>query len=144
MQGIIPILIGVTGSLIGVLILALIAKLVAYAFRRPDAWQRCLQVLLVLGIAALLGAIVVPNCVKARSHPPHKPCVSNLRLIKGAKAVWALEMKKPPADTPRDADLFGPAQYIREKPTCPEGGGYLLGTVAEKPRCSLGGRHSLD
>lgn len=60
-----------------------------------------------------------------------------LRAIEGAKNTWALEKKKFPTDTPTEADLFGPANYIPEKPQCPRGGTYTLGQVSEKPRCSI-------
>ena len=61
----------------------------------------------------------------------------NLRCIDGAKATWALENKKLPTDTPADADLFGPTNYIREKPACPKSGKHTLGKVGEKARCSV-------
>ena len=66
-------------------------------------------------------------------------CVMHLRTIDGAKATWALENKKLPTDTPTDADLFGPTNYIREKPACPRFGKYTLGKVGEKARCSVAG-----
>jgi len=38
---------------------------------------------------------------------------------------------------PTDADLFGPDKYIETKPSCPAGGTYTLGSVREKPTCSI-------
>lgn len=61
----------------------------------------------------------------------------NLRVLEGAKATWAMEKKKLPTDIPTDADLFGPERYIREKPMCPLGGKYTIGSVGEKPKCSI-------
>ena len=146
----IPMLIAVIGSLTvaltGVLVLVLIAKLTATVPGRPNAWQRCFKILVALGMAALSGAIVAPSFLKTRTtRHPYGPCVVNLKLIEGAKAIWACEMKKTLGDAPLDVDLFGPAQLIRERPTCPEGGVYRIGAVGEKPQCSVSGHeHSLD
>ena len=66
-------------------------------------------------------------------------CINNLRLIDAAKQQWALENKKTAADTPTWDDL---RPYIGrgpngELPSCPDGGVYTIGTVAEKPACSV-------
>jgi len=68
---------------------------------------------------------------------PRMVCIANLKQLCGAKATWALEANKATNDVPTDADLFGPAAYIRTKPTCPQGGTYTLGRVDEDPRCSI-------
>lgn len=60
----------------------------------------------------------------------------------GAKGTWALEHRKEANDCPTDSDLFGPDCYLREKPTCPQGGIYVLGKVGRKPGCSMPG-HTL-
>ncbi len=66
-------------------------------------------------------------------------CINNLRLIDAAKQQWALENKKQSTDTPTLDDL---RPYIGrgpkgELPTCPDGGTYTVGTVGEKPTCSI-------
>lgn len=66
-------------------------------------------------------------------------CVNNLKAIAGAKAQWALEMKKTDVDLPADADLFGPNKYFAQKPACPAGGVYTLGPVQAKPACNIPG-----
>jgi biopolymer transport protein ExbD len=68
-------------------------------------------------------------------------CLNNLRIIDSAKAQWALENHKQNSDTPTEQDL---APYIgagtaHEFPICPEGGKYIIGSVGEKPRCSIPG-----
>lgn len=60
-------------------------------------------------------------------------------MIDGAKGSWALEHHKLTSDIPSDADLFGEVSYIREKPVCPGGGVYTIGSIGEKPRCSVPG-----
>lgn len=68
-------------------------------------------------------------------------CINNLRLIDAAKQQWALENKKQSTDTPTMDDLRpylgrGPNPVL---PACPDGGAYTIGTVAEKPTCTIPG-----
>src|SRR2546422_1427883 len=84
------------------------------------------EIMIVVAIIGLLAAIAIPNFVKARTLSQTNACIANLKQIEGAKANWAMELKKNNTDTPADADLFGPASYVRVKPACPGGGGYTL------------------
>lgn len=94
---------------------------------------------LILAFALTLPLLLKPRVAYARSS-----CVANLKLMAGAKATWAMEFRKLPADIPRDADLVGPTNYILEKPACPQGGTYQLRAIEEDPVCSIGGpEHSL-
>jgi hypothetical protein len=66
-------------------------------------------------------------------------CINNLRLIDASKQQWALENKKQSTDTPTMDDL---RPYLGrgpngELPACPDGGVYAIGTVGEKPTCSI-------
>jgi len=68
-------------------------------------------------------------------------CINNLRLFDAAKQQWALEFKKQATDIPTMADL---QPYLGhgsngEMPSCPDGGVYTIGTIAEKPVCSIPG-----
>jgi len=68
-------------------------------------------------------------------------CINNLRLLDAAKQQWALENRKGAAETPTMEDL---RPYVGrgpngDLPTCPDGGVYTLGTVAEKPVCTIAG-----
>jgi hypothetical protein len=68
-------------------------------------------------------------------------CINNLRLIDGAKQTWALEMGKQGTDTPAWADI---QPYLNRgtnaaMPKCPSGGTYTIGTVGERPKCSIAG-----
>jgi len=97
--------------------------------------------LLSAGLIALVPIIMFAE----RRHPPPPPvfvCESNLKRIDSAKAVWALEARKRLEDAPTDTDLFGAGRALPEKPICPAGGTYILGKVAEKPRCTIP-EHSL-
>lgn len=66
-------------------------------------------------------------------------CINNLRQLDGAKEQWALENKKTVNDSPFWGDLIGFDRYIKLKPQCPDDGTYMLGTMGEKPRCSIEG-----
>jgi DNA repair exonuclease SbcCD ATPase subunit len=66
-------------------------------------------------------------------------CINNLRLIDAAKQQWALENRKQATDTPAMDDL---RPYLGrgpngEVPVCPDGGVYTVGSVGEKPTCSI-------
>jgi len=101
------------------------------------------EIMIVVAIIGLLAAIAIPNFVKARTASQKNACIANLKQIQGAKATWALEMKKVDTDTPVDTDLFGATQYIRVKPECPGGGTYALNVVATDPSCTLAPAPSL-
>ena len=95
------------------------------------------EIMIVVAIIGLLAAIAIPNFVKARTLSQKNACIANLKQVDGAKATWALEMKKTTTDSPADSDLFGATLYIKDKPECPGGGTYTLLTVAEKVTCTL-------
>ena len=95
------------------------------------------EIMIVVAIIGLLAAVAIPNLVKARKSAQKAACIANLKTIEGAKAVWALEMKKNDADVPTDADLFGADRNIKDKPSCPAGGNYDLRPVGEQPTCSV-------
>ena len=101
-------------------------------------------------VLAALAAPFVVRYYKARQLqeeneiPKRNTCISNLRLIDGAKQQWALEHKKHNSDTPTMDDIriyFGHGTN-GEPPICPDGGVYTIGSVVEFPTCSIPG-HSL-
>lgn len=77
-----------------------------------------------------------------RPHCSMNSCIANLKQIDGAKATWALENKKTNTDIPAATDLYGAAAYIRDAPTCPRGGKYVIGSVEQKTSCTIPG-HTL-
>jgi competence protein ComGC len=112
---------------------------------QPKKKSGCVIALIICGILLLFGlviigllaAIAVPNFKKARAQSQRAACVANLKAIDGAKASWALEQRKAGKDVPNDSDLFGLTLYLKEKPTCPAGGFYILNSVEQKPTCSI-------
>jgi hypothetical protein len=91
-------------------------------------------------VPAALAAIAIPNFVKARAASQKNACINNLRQLDAAKAEWALEKNKKDGDTPTMDDL---RPYLSRKLVCPAGGHYTLGTMAERPTCSIPG-HTLE
>ena len=76
------------------------------------------EIMIVVAIIALLAAIAIPNFVKARTSSQKTACIANLKQIDGAKATWAMEMKKSSSATPVNTELYGATLYIREQPGC--------------------------
>jgi prepilin-type N-terminal cleavage/methylation domain-containing protein len=95
------------------------------------------EIMIVVAIIALLAAIAIPNFVKARTASQRTACIANLKQIDGAKATWAMELKKNSSDTMGASDLYGATLYIRDQPFCPGGGTYTLNAVDTKPVCTL-------
>ena len=94
------------------------------------------EIMIVVAIIGLLAAIAIPNFVKARAASQKNACIANMKQVDGAKATWALEMKKNNTDTPVAADLFGNVQYIRKAPQCPSGNiDYVLQPVDTQQVC---------
>ena len=100
------------------------------------------EIMIVVAIIGLLAAIAIPNFVKARTASQKSACIANLKQIDGAKATWALETKQVAGATPTTGDLYGTTKYIRDEPSCPGGGVYVINTVDLKPTCNIAG-HTL-
>jgi hypothetical protein len=98
-------------------------------------------VLPAVAVVGVLAAVAIPNFVRARTVSQENSCINNLRMIDGAKGQWALEHHKRNSDTPTAEDLtpyMGRGSAGRF-PVCPQGGTYIIGSVGEKPRCSIPG-----
>ena len=52
------------------------------------------------------------------------------------------ELCQAATDIPSPTELYGATNYIRNAPTCPQGGTYTLGQVQRKPTCTIPG-HTL-
>lgn len=93
----------------------------------------------------VLVAFILPNIIGEPETAPKNTCINNLRLIDGAKQVWASEHQKFGGDVPTWAELL---PYLSRGGSdtnilkCPSGGTYILGAVSNKPTCSIQG-HAL-
>jgi type II secretory pathway pseudopilin PulG len=102
-----------------------------------------IEILLVVTLIGLLVLIATPFFMKNRDFADKNVCISNLRLLAAAKAVWAQQSNKGNDDVPVETDLFGATNYVKTKPSCPAGGAdYMtnIGAVGVSPACSLSNR----
>jgi prepilin-type N-terminal cleavage/methylation domain-containing protein len=108
------------------------------------------EIMIVVAIIGMLAAIAIPNFVAARKKAQATTCINNLRIIDGAKEMWALEAKKNSTDTPTGADL---QSYIGRKssgqlPTCPNDSAnsfetsYSVNEVDAQTVCNVGGANA--
>jgi prepilin-type N-terminal cleavage/methylation domain-containing protein len=108
------------------------------------------EIMIVVAIIGMLAAIAIPNFVAARTKSQATSCINNLRIIDGAKQMWAMENKKSSSDTPTGADL---KPYIGhtsggQLPTCPNDGtatfetSYNPNTVDVQTVCIIGGANA--
>ena len=121
-----------------------VAALIWNAFRPLRSRQKYVNHALLAVIMFVFAAILVPSLQPLWVTRIHSPCVANLKQIQAAKTAWTRLFPSGFSKTPQEDDLFGAGKYMRERPTCPEGGSYRLGSLNEFPTCSLvGTRHRL-
>ena len=101
------------------------------------------EIMIVVGVIALLASIAVPNYLRARRSTWKSTCINNLRQLDSAKHQWAQERQKTDTDVPSPDDL---KVYIKNEvyPSCPAGGVYTIGALNTDPTCSKSGEgHAL-
>ncbi len=101
-----------------------------------------IEIMIVIAIIGTILAIALPNFFKTRVTARKNICIENLSQIESAKQIWGVETGKKDGDVPVDAELFGPALYMKKKPSCPGNGVYDLGTIGSVPSCNQEG-HTL-
>jgi hypothetical protein len=97
-------------AVVGMLI-ALVVLLVAAAVRRGA--KGVLSAVIVLGIVALLVAMIIPNFVKARVASQKSATWANLKQIGGAIATYNLEKKTPDGLLPANVEEML-KEYVRD------------------------------
>jgi len=64
-----------------------------------------------------------------------KSCYNQLKQIDGGKEMWAVQERRADGDTPSDSQL---GAYFKDgMPSCPGGGAYTIGAVANPATCSI-------
>lgn len=97
------------------------------------------EIVIVMGLIALLAAIAVPNLLRTRAAANRSTCINNLRVIDSAMQQWALEQHKS-ANAAVDYSDIGP--YLKDSVTCPAGGtsiadSYIVANMASQPSCRI-------
>lgn len=98
-----------------------------------------IELVIVVGLIAILVAIAVPQFYKAAEASRRAACHANLRLIDEAKEQYCIEHRLNVGDTVGYDQLY--PNYIKTPRVlaCPSGGDYVLGTLGETPVCSVHG-----
>ena len=78
-----------------------------------------IELIVILVVIAILGAIAIPKMVQARAAKFRNSCIGNLKWMESGKRSWSVESKQLSTAIPADSDLFGGTLYIRAKPFFP-------------------------
>ena len=93
------------------------------------------EIMVVVGIIAILGSVGIPNFMRARHKAQSDTCIANLRQVDQAMQMWALDTNQAETAIPDWIELV--PQYLKNQPGCPSSGSYSLNSVADGPSCSL-------
>lgn len=98
--------------------------------------QQSKRILIIVAIGLVTALTILLLSTLRESSGGQKPsCISNLRQLDAAKTQWAIDKNKTTNDTPAWEGL---RDYFKEVPLkCPNGGDYTIGSLDERPRCSL-------
>jgi prepilin-type N-terminal cleavage/methylation domain-containing protein len=98
-----------------------------------------IEIMIAVSIIGLLLALALPNWLKTRTRVQTDACIENLSQIETAKQLWGLEESKTVGDTPTEAELYGPLNFIRDAPRCPAGGTYEILAIGTNATCTIPG-----
>jgi prepilin-type N-terminal cleavage/methylation domain-containing protein len=107
--------------------------------RSSRAGFALVEIMIVIGIMAIVVAIAVPGWIRQRSLSQQRSCQENLSKIDGAKEQWALETRQAPDAVPTLNDLYaeGGELFLKTLPRCPTNGTYRLNAVGADAACSI-------
>src|SRR5205809_300916 len=96
-----------------------------------NVWKMLFFSVVFAGLIALVFFTEIPT--------PRNSCISNLKGLEAAKAIWASDHHKQTNDMPTWSDIIGESNYIHTKPVCRAGGTYTLGAVGQSAWCTIEG-----
>jgi hypothetical protein len=77
-------------------------------------------------------------------HSRDKSCRANLKQLDADEEMYAAKQHLPAGAALPAGCLWATGGFIKSQPECPSGGAYTVGIVGETPKCSIGGKHSLE
>lgn len=94
------------------------------------------ELMIVVALIGLLGAIALPNMAKSRVIAQRNTCISNLRVIDDAKEQWAFNQNKKAGVRASKTQINA---YIKGglTPNCPAAGIYRYHVVGTEPACTI-------
>ena len=100
-----------------------------------------MEIMIVLGIIAIIVLIAVPGWIRQRESARGCACQENLSKIDGAKELYTYEHKLRGGNTIQMSDLWAKdgTGYLKKEPKCPAGGTYAVNPVNIDPTCSYYG-----
>lgn len=94
-----------------------------------------IEVMIVVLILGILLAVAVPNFLKSRSVARQTTCLGNQISINNAKEMWAMDNRIAAGGGVNQGDIC--PEYIKNWPTCPNGGVYTIHNVGIPSSCSI-------
>ena len=100
--------------------------------------------MIVSAVIGLLATLAIPSFLQSRVRTQTNTCLNNLRIISGAKSLFALENFRTDGDTVIDSDLDPYLRTDLADMVEPSSGTYTVGPIGVPPTCSIGGDHILS
>jgi len=90
------------------------------------------EIMIVVAVISILVLIATPCYFKARKESHRSTCMSNMRKIEGAKALYSMSAGSKPTASWEDI-----LPYIMRIPTCPSGGQYEGWDIGTSIYCTI-------
>ena len=90
------------------------------------------EIMIVVAIIGIIAAIAIPNFLKSQQAAQKTGCIENMRQIRSAVELWALDTNATVSATPKMSDLV--PNFIRTWPKC-KNADYEIPAVNATPTC---------